>query len=298
MASQVKYTDFERWIVLSVLICGNVISSSPISCSSAKNTRLVQFIVLVQSIQILLIPNDESYLLTKQKTIIMKSPKFLMTAALAVLFFGSCKKSGSDDSTATASGMQFQLGVTNPLVTVNKVEAPNTILWTSGSAYATQVKLEAKQNASQVEFKSTTPAQINLFASVAASLGNVTLPAGTYSEVEFKISVNTNGSVPSLELNGNYTNASNQVIPITFTMNSLFELKTEQSNVTVTSNTSFTALTTLNLQVVSAGITQAMLNSATLTSGKIIISASSNSNLYNIIVNNLRQSHHVDITHH
>jgi hypothetical protein len=227
----------------------------------------------------------------------MKSPKFLLTAALAVLFFGSCKKSGTDD-TATASGMQFQLGVTNPLVTVNKVEAPGTILWTSGSAYATQVKLEAKQNASQVEFKSTTPAQIDLFASVATSLGNVTLPAGTYTEVEFKISVNTNGSVPSLELNGSYTNASSQVIPITFTMNSLFELKTEQSNVTVNSNTSFTALTTLNLSLISAGITQAMLNSATLTSGKIVISASSNTNLYNIILNNLRQSHHVEVSHH
>ena len=109
----------------------------------------------------------------------MKSPTFLMTAALAVLLFGSCKKSGTDD-TVTASGMQFQLAVTNPLVTVNKTEAPGTILWTSGSAYATQVKLEAKQNGSQVEFKTTTPQQIDLFASVATSLGNVLyLPALT-----------------------------------------------------------------------------------------------------------------------
>jgi hypothetical protein len=227
----------------------------------------------------------------------MKSPTFLMTAALAVLLFGSCKKSGTDD-TATASGMQFQLGVTNPLVVVNRVEAPNTILWTSGTAYATQVKLEAKQNASQVEFKSTTPQQIDLFASVATSLGNVTLPAGTYTEVEFKISINTNGSVPSLQLNGNYTNAASQVIPITFTMSSLFDLKAEQNNVVVTSNSSFVALTTLNLSLVSSGITQAMLNSATLTSGKIVISASSNINLYNIILNNLQQFHHVEVSHH
>lgn len=227
----------------------------------------------------------------------MKSPTFLMTAALAVLLFGSCKKSGTDD-TATASGMQFQLAVTNPLVTVNKTEAPGTILWTSGSAYATQVKLEAKQNGSQVEFKTTTPQQIDLFASVATSLGNVTLPAGTYTEVEFKISVNTNGSVPSLQLDGNYTNASSQVIPITFSMSSLFILKAEQNNVVVTSNSSFVALTTLNLSLVSSGITQAMLNSATLTNGKIVIAASSNSNLYNIILNNLQQFHHVEVSHH
>lgn len=226
----------------------------------------------------------------------MKSPKFLVIAAMAVLFFGSCKKSSSD--TETASGMQFQLAVSNPTVVVGKIEGPGTVAWTSGSAYATMVKLEAKQNASQVEFKTTIPTQVDLFAPVAATLGNVTLPAGTYTEVEFKISLSQNGSAPALELNGNYTNASSQVIPVSFSLSSPIILKAEQSNVTITSNSNFSALTTLNLAFVSAGITQAMLNSATVTNGKIIISASSNSNLYNIILNNLQQFHHVDVTHH
>jgi hypothetical protein len=225
----------------------------------------------------------------------MKSPKFLMTAAIAILFFSSCSKSGSGD---TASSMQFQLGITNPLVTVNLIASPNTILWTSGSAYATQVKLEANQNASQVEFKSTTPHQIDLFASVAGTLGNISIPAGTYTELELKIALTQNGSTPSMELNGSYTNAANVVTPVVFDLNAAFELKTEQNNVTVTGNTSLTALTTLNLSLVSSGITQAMLNSATVSGGKIIISSSSNINLYNIIVNNLQQFHHCEVSHH
>jgi hypothetical protein len=218
-----------------------------------------------------------------------------MPAAIAILFFSSCKKSDSEE---IASGMQIQLNVTNPLVIVGKVEGPGTILWTSGSAYATQVKLEAKQNGSELEFKSTIARQVDLFAPVAITLGNITLPAGTYSEIEFKISLSPNGNAPAMELNGNYTNANSQVIPVIFSLNSVFELKAEKNNVTISINSNFNALTTLDLAFVSNGITQAMLNSAALSNGKIIISSSSNSNLYNIIINNLKEFHHVDVSHH
>lgn len=227
----------------------------------------------------------------------MKSPKFLMPLATAIIIFSSCSKPGSSDD-STSSSMEFKLGTSNPLVTVNKVAGPGTILWTSGSAYASQVKMEAKQNASELEFKSVTPHLVDLFGSVVAGMGNITLPAGTYTEVEFKITLSQNGATPAMELNGQYTNAASVVTPVVFTLNTLQLLKTEQSNVTVTSNSNFTALTTINLAFVSAGITQAMLNSATVTSGKIMISSSSNTNLYNIIVNNLQQSHHVDVSHH
>ena len=94
------------------------------------------------------------------------------------------------------------------------------------------------------------------------------------------------------------TDAAAVITPVTFSLNSLFELKAEQTNVTVAANTSITALTTLDLSFVSSGITQAMLNSAAISSGKILISASSNSNLYNIIINNLQEFHHVDVSPH
>lgn len=225
----------------------------------------------------------------------MKSPKFLLTAAMAVLLFSSCKKS---DTANTTSSMQVQLAVSNPLVTVNKTQAPGTISWNSGSAYTTQVKLEAKQNGGQLEFKTTGARQVDLFAPVATTLGNITVPAGTYSQIEFKISLAPNGNTPAMTLNGQYTNGTNNVIPVSFILNSLIDVKAEQNNVTVSSNSSMTALTTLDLSFVSAGITQAMLDNATLSGGTIIISAASNNNLYNMMVNNLLQFHHVDVSHH
>jgi len=226
----------------------------------------------------------------------MKIPKLLLTAAAATMVLGSCSK--SDSGGTTDSTLQFQLKADNPMVVVNKMDAPGSILWTSGSASATQVKLEAKQGVNELEFRKTQLQQIDLFASVAVGLGNVVIPAGTYTEVEFKIDLNQNGSNPSMELNGTYTSGTGIVTPVVFTLNGLFQLKAEQNNVVITSNSSFTALTTLNLAFVSSGITQALMNSATISAGKINISASSNTNLYNIIVNNLQNFHHIDVTHH
>jgi hypothetical protein len=241
--------------------------------------------------------NLYAYIYKQLKTnIIMKVSKLLMTGAAAMLLLVSCKKSSTGGT--TDSTMQFQLKTANSLVIVSRLTAPGSILWTSGSAAATEEKLEAKKDGSQLEFKSSGLQQINLFASVVANMGNIVIPVGTYTEVEFKITINQNGSNPALELNGQYTSGTGVVTPVVFSLNSSFVLKAEQSNVTVTGNSTITALTTLDLSIISNGITQAMLNSATLTSGKIIISATSNVSIYNIITDNLLEFHHVDVSHH
>ena len=107
----------------------------------------------------------------------MKISKLLLATAAATMVLGSCSK--SDSNGTSNSTLQFQLKATNPMVVVNKTDAPGSILWTSGSASATQVKLEAKQGLNEREFKATQLQQIDLFASVVVGLGNVTLPVGT-----------------------------------------------------------------------------------------------------------------------
>lgn len=226
----------------------------------------------------------------------MKISKLLMTGTVAILILAGCSKSGSDDS-GGAANMQMKLTTSNQTVVVGKPTA-GTITWTSGSAYVTETKFEAKRNGIEIEFKSSNALQVNLFASVISSLGNISIPAATYTELEYKITLNQNGTVPALQLNGEYTNSVGGVTPVVFNINSLFLIKAEQNNVAVSAGTSLTALTTLDLSFVSNGITQAMMNSAVISSGKITISASSNVNLYNILVNNLTSFHHVDVTHH
>lgn len=223
----------------------------------------------------------------------MKLSGILSTAFLSTLLFTSCKKSGTD----TASSMQYQLKTSNPSSIVNTPATPGSVQWTSGFASANEIKLEANNNSSQVEFKNETIQRIDLFAPLASNLGNIVIPPGTYTEVEFKVELNNSGTDAALVLNGQFTNGAGVVTPIVFTVNGLFEIKGEQANVVINGNSSITAITTLNLSVLTTGISQAMLNAATLTGGKILISASSNSNLYSIIVANLHQRHEAELHH-
>ena len=223
----------------------------------------------------------------------MKITTFAFAVA-SLLFFNSCKKAATTNSQA----LQYQLQTTNRIATVNALTAPGSITWNSGTASATLIKLEAKNSSNaEVEFKSTLTQQIDLFASVASTLGNVVIPPGTYSEVEFKIQMNQNGTTPALILNGQFTSGTGTITPVVFQVNSLLEIKAEQTNVTITDNSGSTAVTSLNLAALTTGITQGMLNSATLTGGSIIISATSNTNLFSIISGNLIQSHEVEVHH-
>jgi hypothetical protein len=214
----------------------------------------------------------------------MKTMKSLLSIAAGAMIFTSCTKNASGPA-----AVDFQLQATSTTSTLQRTSAA-TIQWTSGIATPSSVKFEAKKNSVETEFTSTSTQQIDLFNVTQSSFGNMTLPDGTYSEIELKVQLN------SFQITGNYNNGTTN-IPVVFSVTSPLLLKTESSNVSV-SGGAFTAVTALTLSSFTAGITQAMLNSATQTGGSILISASSNTNLYNIIIANINQFHHTEFNHH
>ena len=213
----------------------------------------------------------------------MKIQNFILTTLLisgATVFLASCKKENSDPL-----GITYQLQTSNRSSIVGRVASGN-IVWTSGFGNATQVKFEGKGPNGEIEYKSSLQQRIDLFSGVS-TLGNVTLPAGTYQEVEFEVKLNPTATEPALSLSGTYA-STGAAVPITFNISAPLELETELNNVTVLTNNSYNALTTLNLSLLTRGITQAMLDNAVKTNGVIVISSSSNVNLYTIIFDNLR----------
>ena len=218
----------------------------------------------------------------------MKITNLLLITAIAVttLFVASCKKSSN-----SASGIKYQLQTTNRSAVIARTTTGN-LLWASGSAFATEVKFQAKKDNHEVEFKSQSPQLIDLFLPVTI-LGTITLDPGTYTEVEFEVELNPNGSNTALELNGQYTSGS-VTTPVKFTVNAPLELKNEKNNVVIKDNNSYKALTTINLSLITTGVTEVMFNSAVRTSGTILISSTSNVNIYNIILANLHNSDEVE----
>jgi len=230
----------------------------------------------------------------------MKSSQLLLCAvATAQIFFSSCKKSNDLTTNSSTSGINYELKTTNTIATINQRTLnpqSGTLTWTSGFGSASLIKFEAKTNSKEVEFKSKSLQRVDLFTAITGRLGSITLPAGNYNEVEFKIVFNKNSSDAALELNGQYSNAGIN-IPVVFKVDTELELKAEKENVIISDNNSYKALTTIDLSLLTKNITEAMLKNAQLTNRQLVISATSNANIYAIIVSTLNNLHSCEFEH-
>jgi hypothetical protein len=227
----------------------------------------------------------------KQKRRLMKMYTSLASAAVVLLSLASCQK---DSASGTEASFNYQIKTVNRNAIVGRTMANGrdpgaTIEWTRGSAAATQLKFEAENSSGEVEFKQKTAQQIDLFAA-SSVLGNISIPPGTYNEVEFKAYLAPAGSAPALELNGSFTSGG-VTRTVTFLVNSNVELKAEKKNVTIAAGERYSALNTINLSQLTRGISETAFSNATLSNGSIVLSASSNTDLYNQLLNNLN-SHH------
>ena len=212
--------------------------------------------------------------------------RLLTIVAISLIGFSSCKK----DNVTTGSGLTFQLKAANPTSTVARAMA--TVTWQSGFVNANLIKFETKQAGNEVEFKSNVQRHIDLFA-LPTDIGNISVPAGTYDETEFKFFITPNSGEPAFQLQGTVDNT-----PVVFKVDNSSLIKAEQHQVALSGSN--VALTTLDLAGLTQGISAADFSGAMQTNGIIVISSSSNVILYNAILNNVSRlgETEVEINHH
>ena len=217
----------------------------------------------------------------------MKTFKLILSAIIATLIISSCSKEKS------GSGIRYKLRASNaginqpgdlnltarPLVTIN---------WTSGFANVTAISFEAESNAGEIEYRSTIDHHVDIFDPVAV-LGVIPIPPGTYEQVEFKAKLAPTSSEPAFEIRGDYNGT-----PVVLRVQNPFEFETEKENVTIDPNNNYTSTINLQLAQLTAGITDAEMAAAQQTNGEIIISSTSNPELYQKIVRNLDDCEHGD----
>ncbi|MES2004799.1 MAG: hypothetical protein V4450_09775 [Bacteroidota bacterium] len=205
----------------------------------------------------------------------MKTTILTLFVALSLLFTSCVKDAGT--GTATVS---FQLKAA-----VSPVNGA-AITWTAGTAGVANTKIEAKKNdSSAVEFKSAPNAQVDLFGAV--NIANVAIPTGTFRHVEFWLELQALNSKPVLFLDGTYT-AGGVTTPISFEAGSAITIKSSLDSMIISSASgNYTSLTTLGLVTLTQDVTEPDLKAATRTSGKIIISSSSNTPVYAKMMANL-----------
>jgi hypothetical protein len=216
----------------------------------------------------------------------MKTHQFLYPFLAAGLLLTGCKK---DNGTP---GFLYQVKVANTTTTVNRVMA-GTVQWTSGFANAHEIEFEAEKDNTEVEYKQQRHQRLDLFAPLS-TLSSVNVPPGRYDEIKFEVEVQPHNGEPAFQLNGQYT-SNGTTTPVVFKISTPLEIETEKDNFTVTDGGSYTALTTLNLALLTQGITEAQLNNATRTNGTIEISATSNQQLFGIMFDRLRNCGGIEI---
>ncbi len=217
----------------------------------------------------------------------MKTPR-LFLVALPIVFLTSCSKDKKDGS------LQYQLTTKNYQSTVNRVQA-GSIQWTSGSAYALKIEFEAEQDDRlEVQYEARINQRIDLFSPLT-TLGTLSLEPGRYDEIEVELDLASTPTDTSFVLRGTFTNSLSLATPVLFFISDMAELESEANNVVINGVNDYTVLTTLDLSLISRGVSETMLNNATRTNGVIIISKNSNANIYNIILQNLDEMDSVEI---
>lgn len=235
---------------------------------------------------------------------IVKSIFYLsIVAALSVATY-SCTKQ-ADDSTLRVSIQAVNKTFPISGIALKSTALNPSITMVSGTMSVSKFEFEAKMGKSstdteeiEIEYKWKGPITVDLFNS-SSVLGNITLPLGYYDEIELDVHLSKPIAVgmPVIQFAGNYTNASGAIIPIVFTSFEDVNFKAEQEGAIITaeSGSGFTSLIQIYIDKMMLGITSEMLDSATLTSGKIEISATSNVLLYNMMMFNMKKYHHFEM---
>jgi hypothetical protein len=220
----------------------------------------------------------------------------IATIMLAMISLAACKKSSSPTTLSANSKLSFQLQAINSTASLagttgsatDSTSAIPGLTWTAGTANIGRFTFEAKRSGVSIEIESRNLTNVDLFALTPLET-YVTLDTGIYKQIEIKAYLQGSGndSVPPLKLVGTFTNDSAKVIPIEFDLTDNAIVQVEANNIDINGSTDYVALLDMQLTRVTKGISAAELNKAKLTGGKIIISRTSNTFLYNRLRSNI-----------
>lgn len=234
----------------------------------------------------------------------MKTIKlFALLAAAFGLCFTSCQK----DSDVPASGdasLEVQLQATSKTFSFvgTKALTAGTLSWDTCRMYVSRIHFVAEQKlgdsitytfSTNLRFKGSQ--LVDLF-NADAILGDIPLQPGNYSKIALQIQSNKRdaGKSPVFYLSGNYTNALGIISPIAVIVNEDLKFNMFAKDLTdYTSVKDFTALFQLDLStLISKNITETELDKA-VKDGKIVISKTSNTELYKKILKRVDQFRHI-----
>lgn len=160
------------------------------------------------------------------------------------------------------------------------VNSNSSLTWTSGNVNVSEIDFEAESKSAKIEYELKQAFNVDLF-NLSPVLGSINLPDATYEEVELKLVLrkSSTSNIP-LTLKGSYTDGSGTKIPVEFYFNEDFEVEVEAENIIVSGTNDYLGLINVQLNKFLTNIVSADLSGAAKTNGVIVISSTSNMELY------------------
>lgn len=226
---------------------------------------------------------------------------FKSMSAYLVLFVLVLSACSEDTETTTQPTVEMRFKTISSASSVPSSErvAANSLQFTSGSITLTEIEFEAETAAGDsVEVNIQQNVVID-FATGATTpdLGNLSFPVGTYTEVRVELELLDESNVPSVIIEGTFVDSNDESHPIRFEFNSgeTFEVEKE-GNITFAAGASAIAEVTFDPLAWFAGVSGSMLEAATKNgAGVIVISETSNSDIFDIVADGLDLATEVEI---
>lgn len=235
----------------------------------------------------------------------MKMRNYLVLGFLAIVgVLASCQKNSDSNPSDTSLAFQIQavnktfavgsvldnMGSMSPLKDAMMSSVNNTGTFSFDTAImnvsrirfqAEQHKMNSRRDSVEVTVEWSGPKRVDLF-NLNDMVGQITLMPANYDEISIMVkSVREDfGASPVFYLTGTYTNAAGVKTPIRISINESLSFRAEQSGAAIDSTSNFTNLVQMNLSLVMSHVHQANLDAATLTNGVIVVSETSNIDLY------------------
>lgn len=244
----------------------------------------------------------------------MKREKLLTVVFIAstIGFFACQKDKSTVPSGPSTLGVKIQALNKSYSLPVNSglksaAVAASSITWDTAQMVVSSVKFSAElkgkvshRDSIQISYKWTGP-QVTDLLDTTISFGNFILQPGFYDEVEIAVlglKTDAKGS-PVFYLHGTYTKNETTTIPVIVKVSEDVAFKTEKDSVAITNSDQIgvTSYIQLFLDKLMMNVQPSFMDNAKLTNGVIVISATSNRDLYWIILQNLFKNHQCHFWH-
>jgi outer membrane murein-binding lipoprotein Lpp len=211
--------------------------------------------------------------------------KFILAAIVAggILFTG-CEK----DDVNPNGKISLKVSTTSSsTVNLKSTSAANDLVFDSGTITIREVVFDGEADTVSVSRTIEQIADIDYATGEVSPEIVIEVPAGDYMGVNLGIELQDENAEPSVVIEGTYTNSSGEAIPVRFEFNSgeVFEANAERVNIEagadLVGKISFDAISWFST------VTSEELDNATLTEGVILISGTSNTDIFDIVADKL-----------